>query len=144
MGRRPSSVARTGHGTTTDRPRPLPSPRPTAEEAEMDPRPERIVLPGAITIETEGDHRVLCLRGEVDSAVVEWFRDRQRRQPVIVDAIDAGAVTFICSTALALMLRSVEESRAAGRSPLLRASSHSVDRLVQLAGLEAAFAPHPR
>jgi anti-anti-sigma factor len=111
-----------------------------AEEAEMDPRPEHVVLPGRITVESENDRWVLYLRGDVDSAVVEWFRDEQRRPSVIVDAIDAGAVTFICSTALALMLRSVEESRAAGRSPVLRASSPAVDRLVQLAGLEAAFA----
>jgi anti-anti-sigma regulatory factor len=109
----------------------------------LDPRPEHIVLPGRITIEAEGDRRVLCLHGEIDSAVVEWFHDGQRRRPVIVDAIDAGAATFICSTALALMLRSVEESRAADRSPVLRASSPIVDRVLQLAGLAAAFARPP-
>jgi anti-anti-sigma regulatory factor len=114
-----------------------------AEEAEMGPCPEHFVLPGTISIEREGDRRVLCLRGELDSAVVEWFRARQGRAPVIVDAIDASEVTFICSTAMAVMLRSVEESRAADRIPLLRASSPAVDRLLQLAGLEAAFARPP-
>jgi anti-anti-sigma factor len=96
-------------------------------------------LPGAITIEHEGDRTVLCLRGELDSAVVEWFRTAHGRAPVLVDAIDAAAVSFICSTALALMLRCVEDSRAADRHPVLRASSPSVDRLLQLAGLRNAF-----
>src|SRR3954453_2380455 len=111
------------------------------EEAEMNPPPERIrPLPGSITIERDGDRRVLCLRGELDTAVAERFKDHQGRAPMVVDEIDAGAVSFISSTALALMLRCAEASLAAGSRPVLSASSPVVERILQLAGVEAAFA----
>ena len=81
----------------------------------MDPRTRLIrPLPGSISIESEGDRRILCARGELDSAVVQDFKDRQGREPVVVDAIDAGAVTFISSTGIAIMLRCLEASKAAG------------------------------
>jgi anti-anti-sigma regulatory factor len=83
---------------------------------------------------------VLCLGGDIDSAVVEHFKDQNGREPVAVDAIDAGAVTFISSVGLAIMLRCVDASLAAGRPPVLRASSHPVDRLLQLMGMESSFA----
>ena len=79
---------------------------------------------GAITIEREGaDRRVLCLRGDVDTAVATRFTSAQGRERVVVDAIDAGGVTFISSSGLALMLLCAEASRAAGRHPVLRAAS---------------------
>jgi hypothetical protein len=60
---------------------------------------------GSITIEHEGaDRRVLCLRGDVDTEVATRFKSSQGRERVAVDAIDAGAVTFISSSGLALML----------------------------------------
>jgi anti-anti-sigma factor len=100
-------------------------------------------LPGSITIEDEGSRRVLCLRGDLDSAVVAQFQAHQEAQPLVVDAIDAGAVSFLSSTGLAVMLRCAEASVAAGRKPVLRASSPPVDRLLQLAGMEHAFLrPH--
>ncbi|GAB3324639.1 hypothetical protein GCM10027451_49080 [Geodermatophilus aquaeductus] len=79
-------------------------------------------LPGYITIEREGDHRVLCLRGELDTAV---------------------AVSFMSSTALAVLARCTEASLAAGRRPVLRASSPPVDRILQLSGLQDAFGRPP-
>ena len=105
--------------------------------------PDQALRPpaGAITIEVEApDRRVLCLRGAVDTAVATWFAKSQRRDRVVVDAIDAGDVTFISSSGLALMLMSAEASRAAGRSPVLRAASHPVDRALRLAGIETLFA----
>jgi anti-anti-sigma factor len=114
------------------------------EEAEMNPHPERIrPLPGSITIDREGDQRVLCLRGELDTAVAERFKDHQGRDPMIVDVIDAGAVSFISSTALALLVRCAEASLAAGRRPVLRASSPSVERILQLSGLSGTLARPP-
>jgi anti-anti-sigma factor len=104
------------------------------------PQPERVrPLPGSISVEAEGDRRVLCLRGELDSAVAEEFKQSQGREPVVVDAIDAGTVSFICSTALAILLRCAETSLAAGRRPVLRAASPAVKRMLHLAGLEGAF-----
>jgi len=98
---------------------------------------------GSITIERDGpDRRVLCLRGDVDTAVATRFASSQRRDRVVVDAIDAGAVTFICSSGLALMLMCAEASATAGRHPVLRAASSQVDRALQLAGIDTLF-PRP-
>jgi anti-anti-sigma factor len=120
------------------------SPGPLGEKANMWPHPDiPVPLPGSITIEDEGDHRVLCLRGELDAAVVVAFESAQRAEAVVVDAIDAGAVTFISSRGIAVMLLSAEASRAAGRVPVLRASSHQVDRLLRMSGIEDVFRrPH--
>lgn len=96
---------------------------------------------GSITIESETpDRRVLRLRGDVDTAVATRFASSQRRDRAVVDVIDAGGVTFICSSGLALMLLCVEASSAAGRRPVLRAASHQVDRALQLAGIGGLFA----
>lgn len=96
---------------------------------------------GSITVEREGaDHWVLCLRGDVDTAVATRFTSSRARQRVVVDAIDAGSVTFISSSGLALLLLCIEASVAAGRRPVLRAASHPVDRALQLAGIDDVFA----
>jgi anti-anti-sigma factor len=98
---------------------------------------------GAITIEREEpDRRVLCLRGDVDTAVATQFTANQRRERLVVDAIDAEGVTFMSSSALALLLTCLEASLAAGRHPVLRAASHQVDRALRLAGIESVF-PRP-
>ncbi|TFV70347.1 anti-sigma factor antagonist [Blastococcus sp. CT_GayMR20] len=108
-------------------------------DAQRAPRPPA----GSITVEREAaDHWVLCLRGDVDTAVATRFTNAQERQRVVVDAIDAGSVTFISSSGLALMLLCAEASLAAGRNPVLRAASHPVDRALQLAGIDGVF-PRP-
>jgi anti-anti-sigma factor len=105
-------------------------------DAELGLRPPA----GAITVEREGaDHWVLCLRGDVDTAVATRFTSSQERRHVVVDAIDAGGVTFISSSGLALMLLCSEASMAAGRRGVLRAASRPVDRALQLAGIDDAF-----
>jgi anti-anti-sigma factor len=98
---------------------------------------------GSITVEVEErDARVLCLRGDVDTAVATQFTRSQGRERVQVDAIDAGAVSFISSSGLALMLLCAEASLAAGRRPVLRAASHQVERALRLAGIDSLF-PRP-
>jgi len=95
---------------------------------------------GSITIEREGaDRWVLCLRGDVDTEVATRFTSSQGRQRIVVDAIDAGGVTFISSSGLALMLICTEASVAAGRRPVLRAASQRVTRALQLAGIDSIF-----
>jgi len=109
----------------------------------MDADPTLRPPAGTITVEVEGpERRVLCLRGEVDTAVATRFANAQRRDRVVVDAIDAGAVTFISSSALALMVMCAEASITAGRHPVLRAASHQVERALQLAGIDSLF-PRP-
>jgi anti-anti-sigma factor len=103
----------------------------------MDGRPDDDrSLPGSITVEIQDGRRVLCLTGDLDSAVVAHFKTQQGRAPVVVDAIDAGTVTFIGSAGLALMLMSWEASVTAGRRPVLDASSRSVDRLLAMSSLD--------
>ena len=95
---------------------------------------------GSITIEREGaDRRVLCLRGDVDTAVATRFTSSVGRERVAVDAIDAGTVTFISSSGLALLLTCVEASLAAGRHPMLRAASRQIERALRMAGIEDVF-----
>jgi anti-anti-sigma factor len=95
-----------------------------------------VPLPGSIAIEDEGDRRVLLLRGDLDGAVVASFETAQRPEPVVVDAIDAGAVTFISSRGVAVMVLAVEASSAAGRFPVLRASTPLVDRMLRMSGVD--------
>ena len=119
-------------------------PRWLGEEADVWPHPGiPVPLPGSIAVEDEGDRRVLFLRGELDGAVVAHFRARQGSEPVVVDAIDAAAVTFMTSTAVAVMLRCAEASGAAGRAPVLRASSPVVDDVLEMFMLDRLFRrPH--
>jgi anti-anti-sigma factor len=98
---------------------------------------------GSITIEHEGaDRRVLCLRGDVDTEVATRFTSSQGLERPVVDSIDAGGVTFISSSGLALMLICIEASLAAGLHPMLRAASHPVDRALRMAGINNVF-PRP-
>jgi anti-anti-sigma factor len=97
-------------------------------------------LPGSITVEDEGGRRVLCLRGDIDSAVVARFRNAHGRGWPDIDSIDAGAVSFISSTGLAVMLRCSDAAVAAGRQrPVLRSASSVTKRVLQLAGLDSAL-----
>jgi anti-anti-sigma factor len=115
----------------------------------MSPHPGRLrPFPGSLTIEHEpGGKRVLYLSGDVDSATVAEFEARQGRLPVVVDALDAGAVSFLGSAGLAVMVRYAEAAAAAGRAPVLRAASGQVDRLLSVAGMGTYFvrsgANHP-
>ena len=109
----------------------------------MSPHPGRLrPFPGSLTIEHEpGGFRVLCLSGDIDSATVAEFEGRLGRLPGVVDAIDAGAVTFLGSAGLTVMVRYSEAAAAAGRLPALRAASDPVERLLHAAGVESYFAP---
>jgi anti-anti-sigma factor len=120
----------------------LPTARSAGEEARVDAYPDRPAA-GSITIEREGlDQRVLCLRGEVDTSVATHFTSAQGGERVTVDAIDAGAVSFISSSGLALLLLTAEASLAAGRRLVLRAASHQVETALRLAGIDGLF-PRP-
>jgi anti-anti-sigma factor len=106
--------------------------------------PEQRPPAGSISIEHEGvDRRVLCLRGDVDTEVATRFTSSQGRDRPVVDAIDAGSVTFISSSGLALLLICFEASLAAGRRPMLRAVSRPVDRALRMAGIDSVF-PRPQ
>jgi len=99
-------------------------------------------LAGSITVEVEGDRHVLCLAGDIDSAVVATFKDEHAGELPVVDVMDAEAVTFISSTGLAIMIRCAETAVAAGRErPVLRSASTAMKRVLQLAGWDDALIP---
>jgi anti-anti-sigma factor len=98
-------------------------------------------VPGSLAVEQEpAGPRVLRLRGDVDSAAVARFHDQQGRAPVVVDVIDAGEVSFVCSAAIAVMVLAAEASAGAGHRPVLRAASRPVDRVLTLSGMSGIFA----
>jgi anti-anti-sigma factor len=98
--------------------------------------------PGSITVESEGDRRILHLRGDVDSAVVARFAEEQGRELPAIDAIDAGAVSFLSSTGIAVLVRFAEAALAAGRDPpALRSASPVTMRVLDLAGLDVRVLP---
>ncbi len=99
-------------------------------------------LPGSITVEVDGDRRVLRLRGDIDGAVVARFEEQQGRVPPAVDAIDAGAVSFLSSRGIAVLVRCSEAAVAAGRQPpALRSASRVATRVLELAGLDVSVLP---
>ncbi len=99
-------------------------------------------LPGSITVEAEGDRRILFLRGDIDSAVVARFTKDQGRERPVIDAFDAGAVSFLSSTGIAVLLRLSEAAVAAGRErPALRSASPVTTRVLELAGLDVGVLP---
>lgn len=100
------------------------------------------VLPGSMTVEAEGNRRILVLRGDIDSAVVARFTRAQGRELPAVDAIDAGDVSFLSSTGIAVLLRCSEAAVAAGRErPAFRSASPVTTRVLELAGLDVSVLP---
>src|SRR5688572_29579817 len=92
-------------------------------------------LPGSISLPREPGGLVLCLGGEIDAAVI-WEFEAGHCPPEPVDAIDAGAVTFICAHRVTLMADWARASTAAGHPAVLRRSSRCVDRVLSLVGLD--------
>jgi anti-anti-sigma regulatory factor len=100
------------------------------------------VLPGSMTVEVEGDRRILVLRDDIDSAVVARFAKAHGRELPAIDAIDAGAVSFLSSTGIAVLVRFAEAAAAAGRNPpALRSASPVTTRVLDLAGLDVRVLP---
>lgn len=94
---------------------------------------------GQITYRIEDRGWVLHLTGEVDAAVVEEFeRSISWTAPPVV-AVDASAVTFMASSAVALLVRRTEGQRKAGRPPALRRPSRAARSVLWITGVDALF-----
>jgi anti-anti-sigma factor len=78
---------------------------------------------------------VLCLCGEVDAGVVSNFERDYGPEPVAIDVINAGAVTFIGSVGVAFLVRWVRAARNAGATAVLHQSSPALDRILELTKL---------
>jgi anti-anti-sigma factor len=96
-------------------------------------------LPGGIDLVEEVGGPVLRLRGEVDQLVVDAYDavPAGRRSAV---AVDLSAATFLDVPGLRLLLRATEGTRRSGQVPELRRASRTVQRMVQIAGVERLFA----
>jgi anti-anti-sigma factor len=99
------------------------------------------VLAGRVRVEDRGDRWVLVLDGEVDAAALDDFRLHGGAEPPAVDAIDAGAVSYLSAQGLCLLVTARAASRAAGRAGDLVTRSPAVDRVLALSGLGVLFAP---
>ena len=75
------------------------------------------------------DGRVLCLAGEVDERAVEAFLLRYGREPARIDRIDAGSVTALSPSGLALLREHLAAARWVGR-PVTVVVGPVVERLL--------------
>ncbi len=89
------------------------------------PPPEGVVR----LLNTSGG-RVLCLAGRVDASTVDAHVRRYGREPMPVDAIDAGSVTALSPPALDLVLDHLDAAGRAGR-PVRVHRSPAFERLLQ-------------
>jgi hypothetical protein len=75
---------------------------------------------GVVRLLNTAAGRVLCLAGEVDGVVVSSFLERYGHEPVRIDGIDAGSVTSLSASALALVRDHLDAAERAGRQVALR------------------------
>ena len=84
---------------------------------------------GVVRLLNTAGGRVLCLAGQVDADSVEAHVRRYGREPMPVDAIDAGSVTALSLPALDLVLDHLDVAERAGRTVRVRRSPE-VERLL--------------
>ena len=84
---------------------------------------------GVVRLLNTADGRALCLAGEVDADAVEAFLDRYGREPTRIDRIDAGSVTALSSSGLALLREHLAAAQWAGR-PVTVVAGPVVERLL--------------
>lgn len=86
---------------------------------------------------------MLCLAGQVDAGTVDAHLRRYGREPMPVDAIDAGSVTALSPQALELVLDHLDLAERAGRAVRVRRSP-VVERLLRERGAGRAGDPGDR
>ena len=94
------------------------------------PTPGPAAARGLVRLLNTSGGRVLCLAGQVDAGTVEAHVRRYGREPMPVEAIDAGSVTALSLPALDLVLDHLDVAERAGRAVRVRRSP-SVERLVR-------------
>ena len=97
-------------------------------------------VPGSLSVDAENGGPVLRMRGEVDAEVVDQFVAGLGEDLPLVGAIDAGDVSFLASTGVALMLKFARRAAQSGETVVLRRASFRVGRLLELTGAGALFA----
>jgi hypothetical protein len=87
------------------------------------------VVSGVVRLLNTAGGRVLCLAGRIDAATVQAYLRRYGREPMPVDAIDAGSVTALSMPGLDLVLDHLDAAERAGRTVRVRRSP-AVERLL--------------
>jgi anti-sigma B factor antagonist len=96
---------------------------------------------GPLAVHIEQDESVLVARvvGELDIATAELLEqelERVSRCDAALIVLDLGAVGFIDSKGLQVLLAAARRSRENGNRLRIRRGSEVVDRLIRLSGLE--------
>lgn len=115
------------------------------KQSAADRRAQRLAAEASIracemSVRRADDQATLSITGEFDASCVVRFERLVREaveQPIQVLVIDMGAVNFIDSTGLALLLRTETASRQDGfRLRILRSSAPAVKSALEASGLE--------
>jgi hypothetical protein len=77
---------------------------------------------GVVRLLNTAGGRVLCLAGDVDGRVVDYFLRRYGREPMRIDGIDTGSVTWLSPPARDLVRDHLEAARRAGHPVAVRSS----------------------
>jgi anti-anti-sigma factor len=99
----------------------------------------RDVPAGMITVEREADGHVLYLSGDVDAAVVAEAKTEQTLEGLRILAVDVGALTYIDSSGLTLLVRWAQNAKLDGRPAEIRHTTKRFDRVLEVAGLNSLF-----
>jgi anti-anti-sigma factor len=100
----------------------------------VDPEPPS----GSYEVVPEDDGPVLHLVGEVDAPVVERIQAGGVR-PAEVVAVDVGALTYIDSTGLAMLVAWARHAAEAGRPAVIRRPTARFDQVLDVAGIAPLF-----
>jgi hypothetical protein len=84
---------------------------------------------GVVRLLNTSAGRTLCLAGAIDECAVEAYLSRYGREPARIDRVDAGSVTSLSPSGLALLREHLEAAHWAGR-PVAVSCAPLVERLL--------------
>ncbi len=94
---------------------------------------------GSITVEALADGHVLYLSGDVDAFVVNQATNEHTLDGLHIVAVDVGALRYIDSSAITLLVRWALDAQKEGRPAEIRRSTHRFDRVLEVAGITSLF-----
>ncbi|MFE2297053.1 STAS domain-containing protein [Streptomyces sp. NPDC059445] len=100
----------------------------------------------SITQTTVGEVRVLAVAGELDADNVGALRQALRIEEdstFALTVLDMGAVTFMDSSAINVLVAAKRDADAAGGQLRMAALSEPARRVVEIVGLDTIIACHP-
>ncbi|MDI3341612.1 MAG: STAS domain-containing protein [Sphaerobacter sp.] len=93
-----------------------------------------------------GSHAVVSVRGELDIATADEFREqlcRARREASPFLIVDLSELEFIDSSGLGVLVDLREQAQAHGGRVVLVAPRRTVTKVLHLTGLDRCFAIYP-